>query len=180
MPDVKVFHAGTDPARPTRRSAATAGSSPTAAASSTSPRWATTLAEAQARAYEAVRAIRFTGAWYRRDIANRALRRGPAVTPCRTRIGIARGPTLPGAPSPFERHGRDEARPLGGDGPRALPGRARPGRGSIRDDAVVCVHAFCDAYFGCFEVEVLRGPLGTEAPVDRRGRDGRAHSIWPR
>ena len=33
-----------------------------------------TLAEAQARAYEAVRSICFTGAWYRRDIADRAIR----------------------------------------------------------------------------------------------------------
>jgi phosphoribosylamine--glycine ligase len=33
-----------------------------------------TLADAQARVYEAVRAIRFAGAWYRRDIADRALR----------------------------------------------------------------------------------------------------------
>ena len=33
-----------------------------------------TLAEAQARAYEAARAIRFTGAWYRHDIAARAIR----------------------------------------------------------------------------------------------------------
>ena len=33
-----------------------------------------TLAEAQTRVYEAVRAIRFNGAWYRRDIADRAIR----------------------------------------------------------------------------------------------------------
>ncbi len=33
-----------------------------------------TLPEAQTRVYEAVRAIRFTGAWYRRDIADRAVR----------------------------------------------------------------------------------------------------------
>ena len=71
MADVKVFHAGTA-LRTDPHSAATAGSSPTAAGCSTSPRWATTLADAQARAYEAVRAIRFTGAWYRRDIAERA------------------------------------------------------------------------------------------------------------
>ena len=32
------------------------------------------LSEAQVRAYEAVRAIRFAGAWYRRDIAERAIR----------------------------------------------------------------------------------------------------------
>ena len=32
-----------------------------------------TLADAQARAYEAARSIRFTGAWYRRDIASRAI-----------------------------------------------------------------------------------------------------------
>jgi len=34
----------------------------------------TTLADAQTRAYEAVRSIRFAGAWYRRDIGDRALR----------------------------------------------------------------------------------------------------------
>ena len=33
-----------------------------------------TLAHAQARAYEAVRSIRYTGAWYRRDIADRAIK----------------------------------------------------------------------------------------------------------
>src|SRR3954452_16216740 len=33
-----------------------------------------TLAEAQSRVYEATRAIRYAGAWYRRDIADRAIR----------------------------------------------------------------------------------------------------------
>ena len=106
--------------------------------------------------------------------------RGPAVTPCRTRIGIASGPTPPARPIPVERHRRDEARPLGGDGPRAFPGRARPGRGTIRDDAVVCVYAFCDTYFGCFEVEVLLGPLGTEVPWIVAAEMVELISIWPR
>ena len=37
-----------------------------------------TLAQAQARAYEAAHAIRFNGGWYRRDIADRALKPGKA------------------------------------------------------------------------------------------------------
>ena len=39
------------------------------------------LAEAQARAYEAVRHIRFTGAWYRRDIADKAIKGFNAPAP---------------------------------------------------------------------------------------------------
>ncbi len=75
MTDVAVFHAGTasgsDPFRRSRRP--------------DRHRWrpsrvlnvtalGDTLADAQARAYEAVRAIRFTGAWYRHDIADRAIK----------------------------------------------------------------------------------------------------------
>ena len=40
------------------------------------------LAAAKARAYEAARAIRYTGAWYRRDIADKAInasKRGSAT-----------------------------------------------------------------------------------------------------
>lgn len=73
MPDVKVFHAGTafrsDPVHGRETRVVTDGGrvlNVTALGA--------TLAEAQARAYEAVRAIRFAGAWYRRDIAERALR----------------------------------------------------------------------------------------------------------
>ena len=36
-----------------------------------------TLAGAQSLAYEAARSIRYTGAWYRRDIADRAIKPGP-------------------------------------------------------------------------------------------------------
>ncbi len=73
MPDVKVFHAGTalrsDPIHGRESRVVTDGGrvlNVTALGS--------TLAEAQTRAYEATRAIRFAGAWYRRDIADRALR----------------------------------------------------------------------------------------------------------
>jgi phosphoribosylamine--glycine ligase len=73
MPDVKVFHAGTalrsDPIPGRENRVVTDGGrvlNVTALGA--------TLADAQTRAYEAVRAIRFAGAWYRRDIANRALR----------------------------------------------------------------------------------------------------------
>ncbi len=73
MADVKVFHAGTaqriDPSLNRDGRIVTDGGrvlDVTALGS--------TLAEAQARAYEAVRSIRFAGAWYRRDIAGRALR----------------------------------------------------------------------------------------------------------
>ena len=73
MPDVKVFHAGTairsDPIHGRETRIVTDGGrvlNVTALGA--------TLAEAQTRAYEAVRAIRFTGAWYRRDIADQAIR----------------------------------------------------------------------------------------------------------
>jgi phosphoribosylamine--glycine ligase len=73
MPDVKVFHAGTaqrtDPFLGRDGRIVTDGGrvlDVTALGS--------TLAEAQSRAYEAVRAVRFSGAWYRRDIAEQALR----------------------------------------------------------------------------------------------------------
>jgi phosphoribosylamine--glycine ligase len=75
MADVKVFHAGTamrtDPVTGRDGRIVTDGGrvlNVTALGA--------TLAEAQARAYEAARAIRFNGAWYRRDIADRALK-GP-------------------------------------------------------------------------------------------------------
>ena len=73
MPDVKVFHAGTtlrsDPASGREGRVVTDGGrvlNVTALGA--------TLEEAQARAYEAVRAIKFQGAWYRRDIAGRPVR----------------------------------------------------------------------------------------------------------
>jgi phosphoribosylamine--glycine ligase len=73
MPDVKVFHAGTalrtDPQQGRDGRIVTDGGrvlNVTALGA--------TLAEAQARAYEAARAIRFAGGWYRRDIADRAIR----------------------------------------------------------------------------------------------------------
>jgi phosphoribosylamine--glycine ligase len=73
MPDVKVFHAGTafrfDPI-PGRESRVVTDGGRVLNVTALGA----TLAEARARAYEAVRAIRFAGAWYRRDIAERALR----------------------------------------------------------------------------------------------------------
>ena len=75
MPDVKVFHAGTtlraDPVPGRDARVVTDGGrvlNVTALGA--------TLEEAQARAYEAVRAIKFPGAWYRRDIAGRTPRAG--------------------------------------------------------------------------------------------------------
>jgi phosphoribosylamine--glycine ligase len=74
LPDVKVFHAGTalraDPQSGRDGRIVTDGGrvlNVTALGA--------TLADAQTRAYEAVREIRFAGAWYRRDIAERAVRR---------------------------------------------------------------------------------------------------------
>jgi len=73
MADVKVFHAGTtlrtDPQLGRDGRIVTDGGrvlNVTALGD--------TLAEAQARAYEAARAIRYTGGWYRQDIGNRAIR----------------------------------------------------------------------------------------------------------
>jgi phosphoribosylamine--glycine ligase len=73
MEDVKVFHAGTslrsDPVGDRSARVVTDGGR-VLAVTALGP----TLAEAQGRAYEGVRAIRFAGAWYRRDIAERAIR----------------------------------------------------------------------------------------------------------
>ncbi len=75
MTDVKVFHAGT-----TLRSDAAPGRDARIVTDGGRVLNVTalgeTLAEAQARAYEAARAIKFPGAWYRRDIAGRAPRAG--------------------------------------------------------------------------------------------------------
>jgi phosphoribosylamine--glycine ligase len=69
IPDVKVFHAGTalraDPALGREGRIVTDGGrvlNVTALGA--------TVEEARARAYEAVRTIKFSGAWYRRDIAS--------------------------------------------------------------------------------------------------------------
>jgi phosphoribosylamine--glycine ligase len=73
MADVKVFHAGTaqrvDPSLNRDGRIVTDGGR-VLDVTALGP----TLADAQSRAYEAVRSIRFAGAWYRRDIASRALR----------------------------------------------------------------------------------------------------------
>jgi phosphoribosylamine--glycine ligase len=75
VPEVKVFHAGTtlrtdDLAGRESRIVTDGGRvlSVTALGSS--------LSEAQARAYEAARSIKFAGAWYRHDIAQRPIRTG--------------------------------------------------------------------------------------------------------
>jgi phosphoribosylamine--glycine ligase len=75
MPDVKVFHAGTtlraDPEAGRESRVVTDGGrvlNVTALGE--------TLALAQARAYEAVRTIKFAGAWYRHDIGGRPGRSG--------------------------------------------------------------------------------------------------------
>jgi phosphoribosylamine--glycine ligase len=71
MDDVKVFHAGTllrsDPSGRDSRVVTDGGRVLDVTA------LGSTLADAQDRVYEAVRAIRFNGAMYRRDIASRAL-----------------------------------------------------------------------------------------------------------
>ncbi len=73
MADVKVFHAGT-----AVRSEGNLGRAGRIVTDGGRVLNVTargeSLAEAQTRVYEAVRSIRFTGAWYRRDIADRALR----------------------------------------------------------------------------------------------------------
>ena len=73
MADVKVFHAGT-----TFRTDSMGGRDGRVVTDGGRVLDVTalgdTLAEAQARAYEAAGAIRFNGGWYRRDIADRAVR----------------------------------------------------------------------------------------------------------
>ncbi len=73
MSDVKVFHAGT-----TLRSDSIGGRVPRVVTDGGRVLAVTALgsglAEAQARAYEATRSIRFAGGWYRLDIADRAIR----------------------------------------------------------------------------------------------------------
>jgi phosphoribosylamine---glycine ligase len=73
MPDVKVFHAGTtqrtDPHLGRDDRIVTDGGRVLGVTARGAD-----LAEAQARAYEAVRAIRFAGASYRRDIAEAAIK----------------------------------------------------------------------------------------------------------
>ena len=70
MPDVKVFHAGT-----TLRAEAGPGRDARIVTDGGRVLNVTalgdTLEDAQARAYEAARTIKFPGAWYRRDIAGR-------------------------------------------------------------------------------------------------------------
>jgi phosphoribosylamine--glycine ligase len=66
LPDVKVFHAGT---RLDRGAVVTDGGRVLGVTA-----LGTTLAEAKRRAYEAVGRIHFQGAFYRRDIADKALR----------------------------------------------------------------------------------------------------------
>lgn len=73
MPDVKVFHAGTamrtDPATGRDGRIVTDGGRVLDVTA-----LGETLEDAKARAYEACRSIRYTGAWYRHDIADRAIK----------------------------------------------------------------------------------------------------------
>ena len=73
MADVKVFHAGT-----TLRSAPSLGKDGRIVTDGGRVLDVTalgdTLAQAQARAYEAARCIRYNGAWYRHDIASKAIK----------------------------------------------------------------------------------------------------------
>lgn len=72
MPDVKVFHAGTalrvEPGGGPSRVVNDGGRVLDVTA------LGSTLTNAQALAYQAVRQVRFPGAWYRRDIAGKAIR----------------------------------------------------------------------------------------------------------
>lgn len=72
VPGVKVFHAGTTP-RPDPIPGREARVVTDGGRVLNVTALGDTFAEAQARAYEAVRAIRFTGGWYRQDIAKRAI-----------------------------------------------------------------------------------------------------------
>jgi phosphoribosylamine--glycine ligase len=73
MADVKVFHAGTtlrtDPSLGRDDRAVTDGGRVLDVTA-----FGTTFSEAKARAYEAAAAIRFNGGWYRKDIADRAIK----------------------------------------------------------------------------------------------------------
>ncbi len=75
MPDVKVFHAGTtlrsDPAVGRETRVVTDGGRVLDVTA-----LGATREEAQARAYEAARTVKFPGAWYRRDIGGRQARPG--------------------------------------------------------------------------------------------------------
>ena len=77
MEDVKVFHAGTafrtDPTLGRDGRVITDGGRVLDVTA-----LGDTLLQAQERAYEAARAIRYSGAWFRRDIADRALKPGKA------------------------------------------------------------------------------------------------------
>ncbi len=74
MPNVKVFHAGTahraDPQLGKDGRVVTDGGRVLDVTA-----LGDTLGDAKARAYEATRCIRFTGGWYRRDIADKAIKR---------------------------------------------------------------------------------------------------------
>ena len=76
MADAKVFHAGTalraDPTLGRDGRIVTDGGRVLDVTA-----LGETLAEAQARAYEAARSIRYTGAWYRHDIAEKAIKASP-------------------------------------------------------------------------------------------------------
>ena len=89
MPDVKVFHAGTT-LRTDAAPAATAAIVTEGGRVLNVTALGETLEEAQARAYEAVRADQVPGAWYRRDIGRTRRPPGPMTPatgrryPCRS------------------------------------------------------------------------------------------------
>jgi phosphoribosylamine--glycine ligase len=75
IPDVKVFHAGTalraDPGALGREDRIVTDGGRVLNVTALGA----TMEEARARAYEAVRAIKFSGVWYRRDIASQSIRK---------------------------------------------------------------------------------------------------------
>ena len=92
VPDVKVFHAGTtlrtDPSLGRDGRVVTDGGRVLGVTAV-----GETLLDAQNRAYEATRAIRYSGAWYRHDIANRALKAaGKGTVPLASGVGGATEP----------------------------------------------------------------------------------------
>ena len=73
MADVKVFHAGTS-SRPDAQYGREGRIATDGGRVLDVTALGDTLEQAQSRAYEAARAIRFAGGWYRRDIASKAIR----------------------------------------------------------------------------------------------------------
>ncbi len=132
MADVKVFHAGTalrsDPTLGRDGRVVTDGGrvlGVTAIGDS--------LREARDRAYEATRSIRYTGAWYRHDIADRGLK-AAATPPAARRRPRRRDPSsgsaasMPAGPAPARFETTEAPRRSLGAGPRGATRGVQLGR----------------------------------------------------